>query len=475
MFRITGGGVLFLVILSLSGSLFAQNNAADLEALKEQADVAYRQRNFPKTIELADQVLKQSAEDHVALYLRGSAKVELGILTGDINSLRQGISDAREAIRFEGNGKAEYYLPYIYGMSNLAEIEGKPNHARTAKTVVDSVLERSDLSNEQRANLYYQRAQADIRLQDTAAADADLDQAIQLKPDHLAAYMAKAELAATTKTPDVANAVFSTVVQKFPDNPVVFNNRGMFLQSQGKTSEAIADFTQAIKLDGRFIPAYINRGFAYIEAGDSAKAEQALTEALSVDPNQVGAQSLRATARLNQNKVAEALTDYRKVAELAPENPMAFADLGFAQFFSGDFAGSFASFNQALTLQPEMRFLMPWKLASAIRSGKYQQADYQATIAKPEGSRDWIDSLILFQLGQVDAANLLKSIHPDDQNARSAQLCEGYYFIGMELLRRNRQQDAVGYWKEATRTKLPKLSAYRGAVFALKNSGVEVR
>ena len=55
-------------------------------------------------------------------------------------------------------------------------------------------------------------------------------------------------------------------------------------------------------------------------------------------------------------------------------------------------------------------------------------------------------------------------------------LWEGrYYFIGMELLRRDRQKDAIGYWKQATKSKLPKLSAYRGAVFALKNSGVEVR
>ncbi|MBT5017842.1 MAG: tetratricopeptide repeat protein [Planctomicrobium sp.] len=475
MFRYFCGAFLLVAVLSTNSSLVAQDAQADLEALKEQADVAYRQRDFSKTIDLSNQVLAKSANDHVALYLRGSARVELGIMTGKIESLRQGISDSREAIRHEGKGKAEYYLPYIFGMSNLADMEGKPNHAKTAKTVVDSVLEREDLTNEQRANLYYQRAQADMRLKDAAAAEADLDQAIQLQPTHLAAHMSKAELAATTKTASEANAVFSKVVQAFPDNPVVYNNRGMFLQSQGKAAEAVADFNQAIKLDGRFIPAYINRGFAYMEAGDSASAEEALSQALKVDPSQAGAQSLRATARLNQNKVAEALSDYKKVVELAPENPMAHADYGFAQFFSGDFAGSFQSLNQALAQDSSMRFLTPWKLASAIRAGSYKQADYQDSIAKPEGSRDWVDSLVLFQLGQVDAGTLLKSIHPDDQEAQKAQLCEGYYFIGMELLRRDRQKDAIGYWKQATKSKLPKLSAYRGAVFALKNSGVEVR
>lgn len=475
MFQKTGGAFLLSLCLGLAVPLAAQDNAADMEALKEQADDAYRQRNFPKTIELANQVLNSKPNDHVALYLRGSARVELGIATGNPEPIRQGISDSREAIRHEGKGKAEYYLPYIYGMSNLADLEDKVSHAKTAQTVVDSVLEREDLTPEQRANLYYQRAQADMRLKDSAATEQDLNQAIELFPKHLAAHMAKAELAATTKSPEEAIAAFSAVVEKFPSNPVVFNNRGMFLQSQGRSAEAVADFTQAIKLDGRFIPAYINRGFAFLEAGDSARAENALTEALGVDPSQLGAQSLRATARLNQNKVDEALADYKRVVQMAPENPMAHADLGFALFFSGDFAGAFTSFNQALALQPEMRFLLPWKLASAIRSGTYRESDYQASTAKPEGSRDWIDSLVLFQVGQVDAATLLKSVHPNDQDARNAQLCEGYYFIGMELLRRNRQQDAVGYWKQAIRSKLPKLSAYRGAVFALKNSGVEVR
>lgn len=492
MFRFPGGATFLaasccmtLAICIIHHPAHAQDSAAgqsgtaqvnaDLEALKEQADVAYRQRNFPKAIELSNEVIKISAQDHVAHYLRGSAKVEMGIVTGNAEMLRQGIADARNAIGYEGSGKPEYYLPYIYGMSNLSDLEEKRSHAQTALTVADTVLEREDLNNEQRANLFYQRAQADMRLDDLASAEADLLQATQLKPNHLAAHMALAELAARTKSPEEAIQAFSKVVAAFPDNAVVYNNRGMFLQSQGQTREALADFNQAIKLDGRFIPAYINRGFAYLEAGDPANAEKALTAALQVDPNQLGAQSLRATARLNQNKVSDALADYQRVAELAPDNPMAFADLGFAQFFSGDFAGAFNSFDRALRLESEMRFLLPWKLASAIRAGTYQQADYQSSYSKPEASRDWIDSLVLFQVGQIDAATLLKSVHPDDEQAKAAQLCEGYYFIGMELLRRNDQQNAIGYWKAAIGKRLPKLSAYRGAVFALKNSGVEVR
>ncbi|TWT58443.1 lipoprotein NlpI [Thalassoglobus neptunius] len=475
MFRLTTCFTAMLMLVGIANTTFGQDPGPDLEAVKEQADDAYRQRNFPQAIQLSNQVLAKQPQDHVALYLRGSAQVEMGILTGDADMLRRGIADARNAIRFEENGKPEYYLPYIYGMSHLADVEEKKAHAQTAKTVAESVLEREDLTAEQQANLLYQRAQANMRLQDNAAAERDLKQAIQVSPKHTAAHMALAEFAARTKSPAEAIAAFSSVVQSFPENPVAWNNRGMFLQSQGKTAEAIQDFTQAIKLNGRFIPAYINRGFAHLEAGDSAAAEAALSEVLTIDPSQVGALSLRATARLNQNKAAEALQDYQRVAEMAPENPMSHADLGFAQFFSGDFAGAFDSFNNALRIQPDMRFVLPWKLASAIRASKYQQQDYQAIISKPAESRDWIDTLVLFQLGQVDAQSLLKAAHPDDKDARAAQLCEAYYFIGMELLRRDRQKDAVAYWKQSIRSELPRLSAYRGAVFALKNSGASTQ
>lgn len=180
---------------------------------------------------------------------------------------------------------------------------------------------------------------------------------------------------------------------------------------------------------------------------------------------------MRATARMNQNKTAEAITDYRKVCEMAPHNPMGYADLGFAQFFANDFDGAGNSFKTALQIDKTARFLKPWLLACEIRTKQYQQESYQDTIAKKEGERDWVDSLILFQLGQVDATALLKSTHPTNADAKQAQLCEGYYFIGMELLRRDRKSEAIGYWQQAAQRKLPNLSAYRGAVFALKSSG----
>jgi len=452
----------------LGGSAVFAQPATELEALKDQADAAYRERDFPKSIQLCNQVLGQAATDHVALYLRGSSRVELGIAVGDVEQVRQGIADAREAIKQEGNGKAEYYLPYIYGMSHLAALEGKVVHAQTARTVADSVLDREDLTPAQRANLYYQRAQANMQLRDFPAAETDLGESLKLDPKHLAALMMRADLTARSKTPSEAYTAYSQVVEQFPDNPLTYNNRGMFLQSQGKVPEALADFAKAIQVDQNFIPAHINRGYALLESGDSAGAEAALTQVLTMDPKQIGAISLRGAARLNQGKTAEALADYRQVTALVPQNPMAFADLGFAQFFTQDFAGALASFNAALKIENKMRFLLPWKLACEMRLQQIDLPSYQEILAKPEESRDWVDHLLLFQLGKLDATQMLKGAGANpDTHARDAQLCEGYYFIGVELQRRSRGSDAQAYFKKAIEKPLPKLSAFRGAKIAL--------
>ncbi|MCA8999971.1 MAG: tetratricopeptide repeat protein [Planctomycetaceae bacterium] len=460
----------WIAVFSVCATHVDAQRPTNAGTLKQQAEAAYHKREFSKAIELTNQALVATANDHEALYVRGSSRIELGIEAKDTQMVRDGIADTREAIRFEGNGKPEYYFPYIYGMSHLTELEGKNNHAESALTVADSVLERQDLTGDQRANLHYQRAQAHSQLGKFPEAEADLNKAIQISPSHLASHMLLAEFAAKTGDADSASAAYTRVVQQFPTNPVVFNNRGMFYQSVGRAADAINDFNKAIQLDNQFIPAYINRGYAYLEAGDSVNAEAALNQALNVDPNQSGAISLRATARLNQNKAQEALADYRKVVEMSPKSPLAHADFGFAQFFTGNYQGALNSFNTAISLSNQTRFLFPWKLACEIRLNSVDQPSYQSMLTKPEEKQDWVDKLVLFQFGKLDATNLLKSASASDPSGREAQYCEGYYFIGMELQRRGRVQDAIAYWKQAANRKNPKLSAYRGAVYAIGNA-----
>ena len=53
---------------------------------------------------------------------------------------------------------------------------------------------------------------------------------------------------------------------------ITMSDRGVVYANQGNYDKAISDFTEAIRLDPQFAPAYYNRGTAYLHKGDHAKA-----------------------------------------------------------------------------------------------------------------------------------------------------------------------------------------------------------
>src|SRR5689334_6829312 len=91
-------GLLFTVFMSIAGLAIAQ----DIETQKKEAETAYQSGDFQKCIDLTTKVLSTNPKDHVALYLRASAHVELGVVRRDGKELRAGIEDARESLRSGG-------------------------------------------------------------------------------------------------------------------------------------------------------------------------------------------------------------------------------------------------------------------------------------------------------------------------------------------------------------------------------------
>src|SRR4029077_15220713 len=100
---------------------------------------------------------------HVAYYLRASGKVELGRISGSGKQVRDGIVDARQAILLAGNEYPWVHIPYLYGLTSLAEIERRREHADLAIKVATPVLqlpESKGYTADDRANVCYQRGLA---------------------------------------------------------------------------------------------------------------------------------------------------------------------------------------------------------------------------------------------------------------------------------------------------------------------------
>ncbi|MDZ4684070.1 MAG: tetratricopeptide repeat protein, partial [Planctomycetaceae bacterium] len=246
--------------------------------------------------------------------------------------------------------------------------------------------------------------------------------------------------------------------------------RGMFLQGQGKTQQAIADFTRAIELDGDYTVAYTNRGFAAMAEGNPQAAEADFAAALRIDPQQPLVYSLRGTSRLSQGNPTAAIEDYSQVLKLDTQNPIAHADLGFARYFAGDYANAGAAFDKAVSMDANLRYLNPWRYWSQIKAKQPAAAAGKLgdSLTKPADQRDWVDHLGAYLSGTLNDQALLAAADKKEGPLRSAQLCEAYYFQAEKKAAAGDATGAAALYQQTFDSKQAHLSAYRGAQYAMK-------
>ena len=84
-----------------------------------------------------------------------------------------------------------------------------------------------------------------------------------------------------------ATDTVTTGDQEDKDDPVVDACclKGFMYSSDGQHDKAIAAFTQAIKVDPKYLYAYLGRGDAYLAKGDRDRASQDYDRAVKLDPD----------------------------------------------------------------------------------------------------------------------------------------------------------------------------------------------
>jgi tetratricopeptide (TPR) repeat protein len=437
-----------------------------------EADKAQQAGDFQHVIDITNEILRQNPQDAAAYYLRGSAKVELGVREGDGKLIRDGVADAREAIRFDAQHTAMYYLPYLHGMKSLALLENRKDHAETAVTIATQILGVNGISNDDKANLLFQRAQAQGWLTKTEPAIADYEEALRLVPTHFGARAALADLYAAAGKNDQALAAYNKVVESFPESPLSYNNRGMFLQRQGKYDEAVADFTRAVERDPNYFYSYTNRGFTLLQMDNPAAAQGDFTQSLKLNPQQGFAYNLRGLAKLAQADLAGAIQDQRAAVEMNPKDPVARGDLGFLLSFNDDFAAALPEFDAALQLDPQFRYMSPWRIVALQRTGKTNdlREQFAESLKKDPKQRDWVDHLIAYLLGSETEANLLAAAGEAKGPLKNDETCEAEYFIGVTKAGAGKTAEAHEAFEKAVASKARQLSAFRGAQYALKKA-----
>jgi tetratricopeptide (TPR) repeat protein len=139
-----------------------------------------------------------------------------------------------------------------------------------------------------------------------------------------------------------------------------FSNVGS-VHTGGKVSDAkkavydraIADFTQAITLDPKNKFILWERGVAYADKGDYDKAMADYGQAIRLDPEYAPAYNSRGNAYARKGDFDRAIADLDQAIRLDPAYAAAYSNRGNAYVNKGDNDRAIADFDQAIRLDPE--------------------------------------------------------------------------------------------------------------------------
>ncbi len=153
---------------------------------------------------------------------------------------------------------------------------------------------------------------------------------------------------------DVAGAIadYTEAIRLDPKSARAYDNRGVAKVHQGDLAGAVADYTEAIHLDPNRTATYCNRGVAKGRQGDSAGAIVDYTEAIRLDSNNYWAYRNRAIIKYRQGDLAGAIIDYTEVIRLQPNDSWAYLNRGTAKGRQGDLAEALTDLNEAIRLNP---------------------------------------------------------------------------------------------------------------------------
>ena len=133
-------------------------------------------------------------------------------------------------------------------------------------------------------------------------------------------------------------------------------SRGRSQHVAGNYDRAIADFTEAIRLDPKNFSAFTSRGFSYLLKGDNDLAIADLSEAIRLAPTSVMTYALRGDAYQNKRDFENAFSDYTEVIRRDPMNPVTvfcYAGRGNIYRDKGDFVNAISDYTEAIRRNPQ--------------------------------------------------------------------------------------------------------------------------
>jgi tetratricopeptide (TPR) repeat protein len=197
---------------------------------------------------------------------------------------------------------------------------------------------------------------------------------------------------------DRAIADFTQAIRIDPDYAKAYYERGVAHLRKTDYDRSIVDFNQVIRLDPDYALAYNDRGLAYDNKGDPDRAIADYNQVIRLDPDYALAYNNRGLAYDNKGDPDRAIADYNQAIRLNPDYANAYINRGVAYDDKGDYDRAIADYNQAIRLDPDYALAYDWRAYSHYRKKDYARAraDWEKALKIDPNytvARDWLEYL----------------------------------------------------------------------------------
>ncbi len=240
---------------------------------------------------------------------------------------------------------------------------------------------------ETQANLgvdYMNRGNAYDDSRQPALAITDYNKAVSLNPQDGEAYYNRA--LSYQRQGDFVRALadYNQALQLIPNEVEALVRRGEIFAMQ-RDVRAFDDFNKAISLNPNIAEAYYDRGTAYATGGNAERAINDFDKAIALEPKNAfsWANRCQALATLGQ-KLDQAQNDCTESLRLAPNDSITLASRALVRLRKGDFAGSKADYDAALSGDPRRMIARYGRGVAELRLGQLDagHADISAATEK---------------------------------------------------------------------------------------------
>jgi tetratricopeptide (TPR) repeat protein len=178
--------------------------------------------------------------------------------------------------------------------------------------------------------------------------------AIAEAPEHAAARIGLADALHEKNDPAASVAYFEDAVRREPNAPGPITHLGKALIDAGRHKEAVDTLLKAMALQINYAPAHTNLGIAFHEMGMLDEAIQCHLTAQMLNGEDIYALNKMADTYIKQRNYDKAHDIYRRVIEIAPNDPNSHLKLGSSLYTHQDrYDEAMQLFQHALALNPE--------------------------------------------------------------------------------------------------------------------------